>query len=77
MSEPTTNETAKSGIGIFGVAAFATVLLGALKFFGLVEMSWLIVFMPLLVALGLTALGLFLGLLLIGVVLIAKALSKE
>lgn len=58
MSEPTATpsreSSGKAGLGLFGVAAFATVVLGVLKFFGLVAMGWLIVFMPLLVALGLS-----------------------
>ena len=78
MSEPTTSrETTKSGIGIFGVAAFATILFGVLKVLGLFEITWLVVFMPLIVAFGLGFLGLILGLILIAVVATVKALSKE
>lgn len=78
MSEPTTSrETTKSGIGIFGVAAFATILFGVLKLLGLFEITWLVVFMPLIVAFGLGFLGLILGLILIAVVATVKALSKE
>lgn len=71
MSEPTTtpsrDSSGKAGLGLFGVAAFATVVLGVLKFFGLVEMGWLIVFMPLLVALGLSLVAVVVGLILIAV----------
>lgn len=78
MSESTTSrETTKSGIGIFGVAAFATILFGVLKVLGLFEITWLVVFMPLIVAFGLGFLGLILGLILIAVVATVKALSKE
>lgn len=78
MSESTTSrETTKSGIGIFGVAAFATILFGVLKLLGLFEITWLVVFMPLIVAFGLGFLGLILGLILIAVVATVKALSKE
>lgn len=78
MSESTTSrETTKSGIGIFGVAAFATILFGVLKLLGLFEITWLVVFMPLIVAFGLGVLGLILGLILIAVVAVVKALSKE
>lgn len=78
MSEPTTShETTRSGIGLLGVAAFATVVLGAIKIFGLAEIGWLIVFMPLIAGFGLVLLGLLLGLLLIIVVLIAKSASGK
>ena len=78
MSEPTTSrEATKSGIGVFGVAAFATILFGVLKLLGLFEITWLVVFMPLIVAFGLGVLGLILGLILIAVVATVKALSKE
>lgn len=76
MSEPTTtsrDSSGKAGLGLFGVAAFATVVLGVLDFLGLVEMGWLIMFMPLLVALGLTLAGVILALIIIAIAAAVKS----
>jgi len=75
--QPTSRETTRSGIGLLGVAAFATVVLGVIKLLGLAEIGWLVVFMPLIAGFGLVLLGLLLGLLLIITVLIAKAVSGK
>lgn len=77
MSEPTTtpsrDSSGKAGLSLFGVAAFATVVLGVLKFFGLVAMGWLIVFMPLLVALGLSLVAVVVGLVIIALAAAVKS----
>ena len=72
-----TRETTRSGVGIFSVAAFVTILLGTFKVFGLFEIGWLAVFMPLILAGGLAVLGLILALLLVGIVAIAKSLGEK
>ena len=76
MSEPTTtsrDSSGKAGLGLFGVAAFATVVLGVLKLLGLVAMGWLIVFMPLLVALGLSLVAVVVGLVIIALAAAVKS----
>lgn len=77
MSEPTTtpsrDSSGKAGLGLFGVAAFAAVVLGVLKLLGLVEMGWLIVFMPLLVALGLSLVAVVVGLVIIALAAAVKS----
>lgn len=77
MSEPTTtpsrDSSGKAGLGLLGVAAFATVVLGVLKLLGLVAMGWLIVFMPLLVALGLSLVAVVVGLVIIALAAAVKS----
>lgn len=78
MSEPQQNTTVRAGTagpGLFGLAAFVTIVLGVLKLLGLMEITWLVVFMPLVVAAGLGVLGLLLALLVFTIVAVIVALA--
>lgn len=64
MSDPNVTVTReRGGIGCLGLALFACVIFGILKVAGVLDITWLIVFAPVLVTAGLTGIALLILLL--------------
>ena len=78
MSDPNVPVTReRGGIGCLGLALFACVIFGILKVAGVLDITWLIVFTPALVTVGLTGIALLILLLTLGAVTLFVAAKDK